>query len=751
MHLLNFFNKKRKKIAIISSITLAFVFFVFFIIYGGLKANAQSRDTCAQAGGSCTALSGRSGTCVSGGKLSSGTEYFYCKGELTATEKTALAIDEKGAALANAIIDGLFKIGFKLIDVVAYVIFFVLGQLLALAGLLLDFVLTKPELNKFALSPIVRTGWGITKNLANMFFALILLIISFATILRIESYGVKQILPKLIIAALLINFSLVIGGVIIDFSQVMTKYFVDKALEGNGGQTLSSTIANKMNIAEGFRARNATNAPPLSDSLDGLVTSIIGLFAGCLVILIAAFVFFAAALLFIVRYIALLFLLILAPLAWFFYIVPMTKKYWDMWWSTFFKWALFAPAYAFFLYLSMMVIKSGVVTQVGVNPGAAAGSKFFGLYSIPTLINFTIIIGFLLGSLIVAQKMGVMGAGAAMRLVKGAGKGFGKFAARKGTGYDRWAPAATRAAGVTLAAVGLKKYGGALQGKAIQMKEKQLESKENKAYEAYIKSLPASQRETELKSAKGQNALVISKVMKENGELQHVSADVAQKAVATLEAFGRNKEAADIRRQRPETNKTATEVKDSVSKVIQEGNLNLISELSMQDDRVVDAICQYASPQQIEALRNKSPKYETELKAGLARVAATTGAAYAAKVTAGTATAADTEQNNKVQFAYASQTGDISKLDNTKTVDPATGLVTSQRIQWAQKAGAEGLKRLEALDVDVAMNIPPGVLKEAVQKMKGNVARDVVKYIKARSGAAANEFAKKDPLLSSMA
>jgi len=323
-----------------------------------------------------------------------------------------------------------FSVIAKAIYYVTYAIFYIFGLLLSLAGAILDFVLTNAQLNKFTQSPIVQTGWDITKNLANMFFALILLIISFATILRIESYGIKQVLPRLIIAALLINFSLVIGGVVIDFTQVLTKYFVDAALQGTNGKSLSATIAQKLQVTQGILAtKDESKTPPISESLDGSAAAIGGLFAGTIVILIAAFVFFAAALFFIVRYIALLFLLILAPLAWFFYIVPFTKKYWDMWWSTFFKWAFFAPAYAFFLYLSMVIIKSDVMSKVGISTQGASDVGF-GRYTIPMLINYTIMIGFLLGSIIVAQKVGVMGAGAAMGMVKGAGKGFGRMTGR---------------------------------------------------------------------------------------------------------------------------------------------------------------------------------------------------------------------------------------------------------------------------------------------------------------------------------
>ena len=76
-------------------------------------------------------------------------------------------------------------------------------------------------------SDVVKEGWKIVRDLTNVFFVLVLLIIAFATILRIETYGMKALLPKLIIAALLINFSLVISYVFLDFAGVITNTFLE--------------------------------------------------------------------------------------------------------------------------------------------------------------------------------------------------------------------------------------------------------------------------------------------------------------------------------------------------------------------------------------------------------------------------------------------------------------------------------------------------------------------------------------------
>jgi len=58
-------------------------------------------------------------------------------------------------------------------------------------------------MTQFTKVSIVTIGWTITRDLANYcFLFLILLVIAIATILRVETYGMKALLPKLIIAAL---------------------------------------------------------------------------------------------------------------------------------------------------------------------------------------------------------------------------------------------------------------------------------------------------------------------------------------------------------------------------------------------------------------------------------------------------------------------------------------------------------------------------------------------------------------------
>jgi hypothetical protein len=202
----------------------------------------------------------------------------------------------------------------------------------------------------FTNAGIVQLGWKITRDLANMFFVLILLVIAFATILRVETYGMKQILWKLIVAALLINFSLVIAGTVIDFSQVLTHFFYDQA-KGEFG--ISGQIAKFTNIPKLSELNKDANAPEqIAAGASGLIMMIFSVFLGIILILAAGFALALGAFFLIVRLIMLWILLILAPIAWILWILPGTAHLFKQWWDTFLKWAFFAlRLFILFLYI----------------------------------------------------------------------------------------------------------------------------------------------------------------------------------------------------------------------------------------------------------------------------------------------------------------------------------------------------------------------------------------------------------------
>lgn len=201
--------------------------------------------------------------------------------------------------------------------------------------------------------PFVQTGWEINRDIANMFFIVILIMIAAGTILRLESYGVKRLLPSLIIIALLINFSNVLVGFVVDISQIFMSYF----LEPFDDTSLATRLVNTANFDQMFKAQIIGDA----DSVDNWTEIGVILFAkflDFLMLLYAALILLGLALLYVVRIVVLWIVAILAPIAFISWILPATRgRVWNQWWDTLIKWSIFGPIATFFLFLAASIME----------------------------------------------------------------------------------------------------------------------------------------------------------------------------------------------------------------------------------------------------------------------------------------------------------------------------------------------------------------------------------------------------------
>lgn len=334
------------------------------------------------------------------------------------------------------LIDITFDVLLWLIARIGAIIHSLVSLFFWLASMLLELAFA---LEKFTTAGVVRMGWGLTRDLVNLFFVLVLLVIAFATILRIESYGAKQLLRNLIIVALLINFSLVICGAIIDSSQLVTRFFYDEVRGANG---VAARIASVLNIQKETEINpDASASEKIAEGLGGVLMMIFSIFMGIILILAAALAVGIGAFFLISRMIALWILIILAPIGWFCSILPGTKQYAKQWWNSFLKWTFFAPVYAFFIWLAVKIGEAGaftgIINQEMENIVASQGfikTTFSVLLSVPTLfLQFFVILGFLYAGLVVAQKTGAYGAAGAVKLAGAAGKGAAGW-----TGKQAW-------------------------------------------------------------------------------------------------------------------------------------------------------------------------------------------------------------------------------------------------------------------------------------------------------------------------
>ena len=189
---------------------------------------------------------------------------------------------------------------------------------------------------KITTDPIFLDGWASVRDLANMLIVLGFVVVGIAFTLRLEGYGTKKVLLSLILIALLINFSPVICGLIIDGSNILYTS-LDSNISGDVGNSITFNIE----VAAFGKSIIRPNEP--QEEVPGALTKVLRnsnaleyaakeiLFS--LLYILVIFTFFYLSFIFVERYIYLSILFVLSPLAFFCLVFPATKKYWTMWWE----------------------------------------------------------------------------------------------------------------------------------------------------------------------------------------------------------------------------------------------------------------------------------------------------------------------------------------------------------------------------------------------------------------------------------
>jgi hypothetical protein len=345
-------------------------------------------------------------------------------------------VNQARAAWWDSASDAISTVMMLLSEFIAYFI----GVFIMLASWLDQWAL---QLNaSISTSSVVKIGINITLSLANLGFVTILIIIALATILRRESYGAKNLLAKLIIAALLVNFSLPISSTLLQISDQFTYYFLSAfpgTKDSPGGiDGFSNAIAvafNPQGVGVTLSNEAASNAqeanasPTVGSSAFISIMSLGFTIIFPLIILIALLGLFVMLL---IRYVYLGILLILMPLAWIAWITPLTEKEWQKWWDEFLKWTFFSPILMLFLYIAMREVHDIATINGDNNLGVALALKGITPSFMQIIGEQIILIGLVIGGLIAANSMGIKAAAATISTAKSAGKSIGNYARKQG-------------------------------------------------------------------------------------------------------------------------------------------------------------------------------------------------------------------------------------------------------------------------------------------------------------------------------
>ena len=293
-------------------------------------------------------------------------------------------------------------------NVVGAIVSLIVAALGFFSILVIKMIIVVASYNSFIQAPAVNLGWTLVRDICNMFFILILLIIAFSTALGYEKFHYSKTLAPLLVAAVLINFSKLICGLLIDFSQIIMLAFVS-SFAGAGGANFTNLVGFTSFFEGGALGAQST----------GLAwQATIGYVMAVILTLIFLVVLLAMLAILVVRIVTLWFLVVLSPFVFFAQAVPTAQRYASQWWEEFGKQLMVGPVMAIFIWISLSVVSGGAGQLTkdfgGTGAGVATlkeGPNAFTAVTAPAdFLHYVIGIGMMMGTLMVAQQFGGAGA-----------------------------------------------------------------------------------------------------------------------------------------------------------------------------------------------------------------------------------------------------------------------------------------------------------------------------------------------------
>lgn len=306
-----------------------------------------------------------------------------------------------------------------ILGTISYTLMTIMSLLVWITGTLLNYVL-KVTIVDMAANIKGMTGiniaWKLIKDLMNIAFIFLLVWEGIKMILGIGKEGAKNLIVGIIISAILINFSLFFTKVIIDASNVVTIGFY-KAILGDKLATANEGLSNPITTAVGLTkiyGNDAVTNFVKNTGGDKMAIIITGL-GSSILFLVISFVFLAVSVMFIIRYIVLILLLMTSPIAYMGWALPAMDTYAKDWWTTLRGQALFAPIYMIMTWVILTLMTSGGFTTIGGGQEANYSKILLGadgkpdVNSIGLLLNFALITGLVIASLLTAKSFATKG------------------------------------------------------------------------------------------------------------------------------------------------------------------------------------------------------------------------------------------------------------------------------------------------------------------------------------------------------
>ena len=193
--------------------------------------------------------------------------------------------------------------------------------------------------------------WDYMRGITNIIFVILFLIVIYSQLtgIGINNYGVKRILPRLIIAAILINLSYILCTLAVDVSNILGRGLrsvfqsIQAQAVANGSiNEIAATTSTAGIVATllGIGTIGTVAALTFTGGVTGLIWLLIPIVFSGAIAIISAVVTMAARQ-------ALIFLLVMiSPLAFVAYLLPNTEKWFTKWYQMFARMIFFYPIFS---------------------------------------------------------------------------------------------------------------------------------------------------------------------------------------------------------------------------------------------------------------------------------------------------------------------------------------------------------------------------------------------------------------------
>ena len=285
----------------------------------------------------------------------------------------------------------------------------------------------------------IGVAWRIMRDVGNIMLIFGFLAVGISIIVSSDWYGGgTKFLPKLLIAAVFLNFSLFISEAVIDTGNLVATQFYTQINGGPAGAKMIDTsilssinregISNKIMSSLGLQTIYGEVRDPKKAENLFKYSGTIG-WMSIILFIIAAFVMFSLAFVLIARFVFLIYLIIVSPFRVAGFGIPMLEKASQKWLSDLLRQTFIAPVLFLLLYVALAVITdaqfltgfsdcvAGSTAAGGCsNPSYVgfANGNFNGFASV--ILSFLVAMGLLLYVVYKAKDLGAVGAAGATKL-----------------------------------------------------------------------------------------------------------------------------------------------------------------------------------------------------------------------------------------------------------------------------------------------------------------------------------------------